>query len=770
MRLSKNNIYIFLWVWALVSMSCSTTKYIRNNQYLYQGSEIVVENVKELKLKPNTEELKQYVIPEPNRKFLKLIPLKLWFYNLAGDSVPKKGFRNWMKNKLGEPPVLFKSYYIETSKKEISNSLNNQGFFNHTIDSEIHKKRKKLNVSYLLNLEEPYLIDTLIYPDITDSLTQNIAVARSKSLIKSGKVYNLELLKQERNRLTTILKNKGFFFMSPNYLFFEADTLHTKTRRIQLNLNAQTNMPKDAVHQYYINKVSVYHDFSMKSIQKYDSLNVDNLNHVFHEEPIVKPSVLAKSIFFNSGDIYKEDNYLLTLQKLTNLNVFKFVNIKIDRDTTSGAFKQLNVSIFLNRSLPKSLSAEIEVVSKSNDYVGPGLTLSYIERNLKQSASSLQFNISSSYETQFTKTNSNINSFEVGADAKITIPKLLFPFINASRFINKKFSPKTSITGGYSYSGMTDIFNLNSLDLSFGYEWRQTKTKNHVLDLMSLNYTYINTKSNWSDIYSYLDESLEEQFILGLKYTFTYNNQQIKNKIINTYFSASSEFAGNTLSLVQSIFNVGKQYSDKPSELFGMVYSQYARFYGDLRLYHDLSLKSKVVGRLAAGLAIPYGNSESMPYNKQFFTGGASSLRAFPSRSVGPGAYLPPDSLQNTLGLEQAGDIKLEANLEYRFDIISYLKGALFVDAGNVWLLNKNEELEGGVFNASDFTQQIALGSGVGIRLDASFFVLRLDVAFPLRKPYQIDGQYWLLNKIDFSSSAWRKDNLVFNIAFGYPF
>ncbi|MCW3787815.1 BamA/TamA family outer membrane protein [Plebeiibacterium sediminum] len=766
----RNNIYGFLWLALLFLSSCSTTRKLGENQFLYKGDKIVIEPSNDLEETPNIEAIDQYVIPEPNRKFLKLVPIKLWFYNLAGDSVPSKGFRNWMKNKLGEPPVIHKSYYVETSKKEISSALNNQGFFNHSIQEELKKRGKKVKILYKISVEDPFLVDTLIYPEVADSLTLYLSRARAKSIIKSGQIYNLDVLKAERNRLVTYLKNNGFYFASPNYLLFKADTLSTERNHMDLVLDAKSAMPNDARYQYRINNVLVYHDFVSSKSEPYDTIQQGDLKHIFIKEPVVKPKVISRSVFFKKGHLYNENDYRLTLQKLTNLNVFKFVNIKIDKDTSSVNQKLLNVSIFLNSALPKSLSAEVEAVSKSNDYVGPGLTLSYLERNLYQSASSLQFNVSSNYETQFNQSKRNINSFEVGTDVEVTIPKLLIPFVNSDRLGSKKFRPETSITAGYSYSGMTDIFNLHSLDLSFGYNWQETKTKTHELDLVSLNYTHINTKSDWADIYDYIDESLQEQFILGLKYTFTFNDQHLKSKFINTYFSASSEFAGNTLSLLHSAFNFGKDYEDRPSEIFGTAYSQYAKFDGDLRLYHSFSRKSKIVGRVAAGVAIPYGNSEYMPYNKQFYTGGASSLRAFPSRSVGPGSYVAPESLQNTIGLEQAGDIKLEANLEYRFDLISYLKGAMFVDAGNVWLLHKNEELEGGEFSFSNFTDQIAVGTGLGLRLDASFFVLRLDVAFPIRNPYPINGKNWVLDQVDFGSSRWRKDNLVFNIAFGYPF
>ncbi len=753
----------------MMAYGCSTTRHLGNNQYLYKKSTIVVDADKASAKKLDTDALSQYIVPEANRKFLNLFPLKLWMYNLAGDSVPSKGFRHWLKTKAGEPPVLYKAYQVEASKNELNGALNNLGFFHHHLESEVKKKRKKAYVFYHIQPKSAFAIDTLLYPKVSDSLSHYIHQYADNSLIRSGKDYNLDRLKAERSRLSTLLKNEGFFYMSPNYLQYVADTLHTDGDSVRLIMNYKPGMPDYSRLIYKVGKVVVYHDYAEDNQQAYETIQEEGLYHVYDQKTIVKPKVLSRSVFLNTGDIYREENYKLTLQKLSNLNVFKFVNIRFEKDTAS-IEPTVNVNIYLQSALPKSVSAEVQAVSKSNDYVGPGLTLSYNERNIGRSATSLQLSLNSSFETQLTNSKSGVNTIEIGANAQFTIPKLIVPFVDGYRIIGKRYSPKTIISGGYSYWTMSDLFDFKSMDLSFGYDWRETQTKQHKLDLLSLSYTYIHPKADWEDIYAYVDESLEEQFILGLKYTFTYNDQNIKPYFINTYFSGSAEFAGNTIALGEAIFSPDTYRSGEPSEIFNAAYAEYTRLYSEVRFYHKFSSYDKLVARLAAGVGIPYGNSVAMPYNKQFFTGGASSIRAFRSRSLGPGAYNPPDSLTHDAGIEQAGDIKLEANIEYRFNLVSYLKGALFLDAGNVWLLDADADIPDGEFQTSSFMKQIAVGSGVGFRIDASFLVLRLDIGFPLRKPYPTNGDYWLIKDIDFGSSTWRKDNLVYNIAFGYPF
>ncbi len=752
-----------------MAYACSTTKNLRDGQLLYQKSNILITDAKENRGKVSADELSEYVIPEANRKFLNIFPFRLWWYNLAGDDVPDKGFRNWLKNKVGEAPVLFKNYQLESSKSELHAALNNRGFFHHELSAEVVQKRKKAYVNYRIRLNQPFTIDTLLYPKVTDTLTQYMQGLASDALIKSGQDYNLELLKKERSRVSAILNNKGFFYISPNNIQFVADTLHSHQQQLGLSMKVSSQLPEASRQIYKIGKVTLFHDYSEEQSYAFDTLQYAGLYHVYRNTPIVKPKVLSRAVFLNTGDVYKDDNYRLTLQKLSNLNVFRYVNIRFEADTTGGE-PLLNALIYLKSGLPKSVSTELQAVSKSNDYVGPGLTFSYDERNIAHSASYLQLSLNSSFETQLGKSKTGVSTLEVGTSAQLVIPKLVIPFVDGYKIIGKRYSPKTTISGGYTYWTMSDLFDFNSMDVGFGYDWQETRTKHHKIDLISLSYNHIYPKAEWDEIYDYIDESFRDQFILGLKYTFTYNDQNLESKYINTYLTASAEFAGNALALGESIFNPNNKNDSVPSKMFGAAYAQYTRLFSEIRLQHKFSDYNKIAARVAVGLGIPYGNSTAMPYNKQFFIGGASSVRAFASRSMGPGAYNPPDSLSHDAGIEHAGDLKLEANIEYRFDLYKYLKGAWFMDAGNVWLLNANSDIPGGEFKGDSFLKQMAVGTGLGLRVDASFLVLRLDVGVPLRKPYPTNGEYWLFKDMKLGSSSWRRDNLMFNIAFGYPF
>jgi outer membrane protein assembly factor BamA len=237
----------------------------------------------------------------------------------------------------------------------------------------------------------------------------------------------------------------------------------------------------------------------------------------------------------------------------------------------------------------------------------------------------------------------------------------------------------------------------------------------------------------------------------------------LEDKAIQTYFQSGIEFAGNTLSLLSSDAPEGER-----NTFLGIAYAQYARTTADLRFYTNTGNYNQLVFRILAAVGIPYGNSNILPYRKQFYIGGSTSVRAFRYRSVGPGTYLP-DSIDNNLFFDQTGDIKLESNLEYRFNIYKLLKGALFLDAGNIWLVNEDPSKPGGKFVFSDILSEMAVGTGFGIRLDASFFVLRLDLGMPLRKPFLPDNDRWVTDEINLKSPSWRRDNLVLNIAIGYP-
>lgn len=753
----------------LVALACSSTRQLGDGELLYKGARIRIHAEKSIDPLPGKRQLESVTAPRPNRKFLFIFPVKLWMYNLAGDDVPQKAFRQWLKYKAGEPPVLFRPYHMETSLSELDNALQNRGFFDNDIVAEKEIQGNKVTLVYSIGLKKPYYINALRYPDIADSLTTYISGYREQSLIEENQRYMLKTLEEERERISLKLNTDGFFYFTPSYLFFESDTSR-QDKQMKLSLGIKKGLPERARKLYSVGKVYMHHDYSfIDSTPPQDTLVSHGIYHLYDGDIGVRTDVLDQMVFLKKGEIYNQENYYATINKLTGTGIFKFVDIGL-RPDTAGEEPRLDIHINLTSYMPESVQAKFQAVSKSNDFIGPGFSLNYRNRNIFRGGEFFLLSVRSAFETQFSKKYRGVNSFEVGAQTELDIPRFVLPFMDGSRLVSKRFKPETRIKAGYNYFNRTTLFTAYTFNLSYGYRWKETLTKTHELDLLSAEYFNVN------HIYFSVGENdplrrkLKEEFIFSLKYRYTFSNLLINNKKINTYFNASAEFAGNTLGLLNSTFGSKKEDETPPSRALGLVYTQYARFSSDLRLYYKISTQNKLVGRLYAGAGIPYGNSVVLPYQKQFFIGGTNSIRAFPSRTLGPGSFLHSDSLDTKQYLEYYGDIKIMTNIEYRFNIVKIVKGALFFDAGNIWLINEDDQIPGGALNYSGMLKEFAVGSGVGIRFDASFLVLRLDLAFPIRKPYLPDNERWVLHAIDWGSREWRKENLVFNLAIGYPF
>jgi hypothetical protein len=317
-------------------------------------------------------------------------------------------------------------------------------------------------------------------------------------------------------------------------------------------------------------------------------------------------------------------------------------------------------------------------------------------------------------------------------------------------------------------------FTMNAVNFSYGYTWRETYEKEHDLNPFAVNFARVMKSTPEFDALlrtnPFLRRTFEQQFTIGGNYAFTYNGLADSPRRDQYYFHGMVDVSGNLLNLIHRTLYQRAPTVAEPFYLFNFRYAQYSKFSTDGRYYHILNKNSRIATRLLAGIGIPYGNSSSLPYIKQFFSGGANSLRGFLPRTVGPGVYVSADSASRRSFLDQAGDIKLEGNIEYRFTMISFLKGALFLDAGNVWLFRHNDALPGGKFELNHFHRQLAVSSGFGFRIDLTYFVLRFDLGMPLRKPFLDGNGGWVHRQIDFSSKSWRRQNLVLNIAIGYPF
>lgn len=706
----------------------------------------------------------------------------VWFYYVAGTPKKKKGLRNFIKNKLGQPPVLMKEVNPERTAKILDGQLFNEGYFKSSVQGESKIKGKEGKVIYTVQISRPYRLDSIRYPNPRDSVYASIVrTLKVESLLKTGQRYDLARMQAEQERIEETLENYGFYYFDDRFLIFEADSTVGKEgkRQVDLDLKLEPGIPRHARRIYSINQVTIYPDYSLTDTLQTNAkpMSMDGFNFMDSTRNF-RPRIITRSINIQRGNIFRREDQELTLSHLMGLGVFKFVNIKYTETYPDSTL--LDAKIYLTPLQKKSLRAEVQGVSKSNNFVGPGISLTFTNRNLLRGAELFQLSLSGAYEVQVARQNQGpLNSFETGLESSLTVPRFISPI--RIDYNSRKYLPKTIFKVGFNFQNRVGYYRLNSLNLSYGYIWRETAAKSHELYPADISFVRTDKKSTaFIDMINsnpVLKNSFENQFIIGARYAYTLNTQlnedpmrpfeKKKFRTHNFYFNGNVDVAGNVINWVQNIVHPSEE---EPFKLFGAPYSQFVKADIDFRYYYQIDERNKLATRFITGVGYAYKNSTTLPYIKQFSIGGSSSIRAFPARSIGPGTYnvregIPPDS---TLFIDQRGDIKLEGSVEYRFDIIKALKGAVFVDAGNIWLAHFDKNRPGGEFHSDQFLHQLAVGTGLGLRLDFSFFVLRFDLAFPLRKPYLDDP--WVGDNIDFGSRAWRRENLIFNIAIGYPF
>jgi len=751
----KHLIHIFLIFTCLLLATCTGTRHLPKGEKLYTGAEIKLESVGKMNKKLIKATAQLAVRPAPNKVYLGNRP-KLWLYNMAGEN-PKTKLGKWFRKK-GEPPVLLSSVKPGVTRAIIDSKLFNIGIFKSYTESKIVEKKHTGKVIYTSHVHKPYRIKDLIYAISDDSLSRLILSGKDKSLIKAGDDYNLDMLKNERIRIDAILKNNGYFYFNPDYLLFKADTSNI-THDVTFKLTLKDSIAGNALTVFRINNVYINQNYSLNERRvdsMRDTLIYENIVFLGKEARMaIRPKVLSKSIYLRKGEIFSRQNHIITLNRLMSIGNFKLVQINFSENHTAGS-GLMDVNILMTPMPKHTFRAEIDMVSKSNNYTGPRMNLSILNRNAYG-------------EAQLSGAEKNYYSYSYNPQMELTFPRFLLPF-NIKQ-TNSLYVPTTHLLLSYNYLKRVNYFDMNTFRFVYGFKWKENIRKEHELNPVDISFTKVSNQSKaFNDLLDsnpFLKKSYEEQFIAGGNYSFTYNEQMMTEKKMQYYFHLISELAGTSFYVAKSIFGE-KVSSSNPSKVIGSVFSQYSKLSIDGRAYLNFKDKNKLAMRVFAGLAKPYGNSAILPYSKQFFSGGPNSLRAFQINSVGPGTY---DQKNDTLGILQlGGDIKLETNIEYRFNIYSYFKGAIFVDAGNVWLQKSNPSGLGSPFLFSKFMDQMAVGTGFGLRVDVSFFILRFDLAFPLRKPWLDENKRWVADQINFGSSAWRKDNLVLNVAIGYPF
>jgi outer membrane protein insertion porin family len=746
---------------------CSNTKYLPEGELLYTGGSVTVKDsvIKKKERKELEKELEDLLRPKPNKQFLGLRP-KLWIYNIAGEPKKEKGIRYWLRTKVGEPPVLFSKVDLDYNASVLRNFTENRGYFKTRASADSTAKNKRATAEYTVIPKKQYIIKSVTFPD--DSLAMSRIIGRSsrRSLLKVGKPYDLDVIKAERERIDARLKERGYFYFNPDYILAQVDS-SKGDQEVKIKLVIKADAPPKALTSYKINKIMVYPNFAIsKDSLKYKPEDVVQYKDftIIDTANTFNPRVFDRTIYFKKGDLYSRKDHNLTLNRFVNLGTFSFV--KNEFKPSDSLPKTLDSYYYLTL-LPKKF-IRVEVLGKTNSasYTGTELNVNWNNRNLFKGAELLTVSVFGGADFQLSGTNNGKNIYKVGTETSLTWPRFIVPFFHVEG--SSEYVPRTKATVRYEYQNRTQLYSLNSFKASYGYLWKENVRKEHQLNIMDITYVSPNnvTQEYLDDIEQ--DESLgkviEKQLIFGPTYTYTFTNTMQKRKKNTFYFSGEVDLAGNVTGLVTGA-NV-KEGNQK--SIFDVPFSQYVKLRGDFRHYLKLGKESQLASRIIVGAGIPYGNSSALPTSKQFVVGGTNSIRAFRARSIGPGSYLNIETENNYLP-DQSGDLKLEFSTEYRAKLFSIVKGAAFIDAGNIWLMNADPNKPGAEIS-KDFMKEIAVGAGVGLRFDVSFFILRTDLAFPLRKPYLPDGERWVIKDIDFGSGPWRKENLILNIAIGYPF
>nr|WP_306454584.1 BamA/TamA family outer membrane protein [Flavobacterium agri] len=753
-------------------LSCSNTRFLKEGELLYLGADVEVksDSLSRKERKAMRKELEALTRPRPNKSILGLRP-KLYIWNLAGEPKKEKGFRNWLRTKVGEEPVLFHQVDLDYNADVLQSYAQNKGYFKAVVSADSTRRGKKAKANYVITPGPRYTIKSVTFPKDTvgtSDLDSTIARTQRRTLLKVGDGFDLDVIKSERERIDSRLKQKGYFFFKPDHLKVQVDSTIGE-HKVDLFVKVKSDTPEEAKKVYKINDIFIYPNFTVRK----DTVGIDSTDVTYYKDFIIidkqdlfKPRIFDRTMYFKKGDVYSRNNHNLTLSRLTNLGVFKFVknDFKVVDDDTDD---KLDAFYYLT-PLPKK-SIRIEVLGKTNsaNYTGSELNVNWSNRNTFKGAELLQITGFGGLEVQVSGQNKGFNVYRVGGEANLVWPRFISPFKLESA---SGFMPRTKATIGYEYQMRQQLYSLNSFKGSFGYLWKENARKEHELKVSEI--TYVNP-GNVTDLYRQridedqtgtLEKVIRQQLIFGPIYSYTYTNtmrQRLKHQI---YFKGVLDVAG-TIAGIATGANVRKGDTTK---VFGVPFSQYVKVEADFRHYWKFSDKTQLASRIIAGYGYAYGNSYELPFVKQFFIGGTNSIRAFRARSIGPGSYDTTVNEDEFLP-DQSGDIKLELNTEIRQKLFSIVHGAAFVDAGNIWLRQKNPEKPGAEFS-SKFLDELAVGTGIGLRFDLSFLILRTDLAFPLRKPYLPEGQRWVIDQIDFGSSNWRKENLVFNLAIGYPF
>lgn len=771
--------------------SCRLTKNVPDGSYLLNESEIKVQP-KDI----SASELKSYTKQQPNIKILGF-KFHLRMHNVPRRAEGNNGLGRWFK-KVGEEPVILDTTLISQGTRNISLYLQSKGYYNSVVTDTIIYQNKKARVIYNVNANKPYKLSRFKY-SIEDSLINSLVCADSANcLIEIGDNFDYDVVQRERERVEKLLINKGYYNFSKDFIRFTADTSYGQSE-VSLTMILKNPMVVDAngrrqptyFKRYKVRNVYILPSYdpidfmSKKYLAKLDTVNIDGLNFVYYDDPGIKLDVVARANRIKPAMMYSSDVVNRTKNGFANLKVYKYVNIlfsEVPRDTAKSTDILFNsptkeelgtgyLDCIIQLSKNTLQSYQIDVVgTNTSGSLGAEGTFNYQHNNLFRGAEVFDFRLRGMFESNADNQTSNFNlakekwTREYGGSVAINFPKYIGIF--GSKDFIKRNNISTQLLGSYSYQNRPQ-FRRNITSIQFGYNWNSSRYISHSLNPVEINAISI------SDLDSAFNASLQEsilkysyvdQVVTVTSYGFTFNNQNLKKDKNYIFFKFNLEFSGNVLNLAYRAFDRPKDPVDNTYKLLNTSFSQFVRSDINFTFHQIVNKNNSFAYRVFLGIGLPYGNSKALPFEKRYYSGGANGIRAWQARDLGPGSAYQNDKYPN-----QTADLKIEMNVEYRFRIVEKVEGALFVDAGNVWSLPNKDIPESETFRFNTFYEQIAMGTGLGIRLNLGFFTLRADFGYKVFDPAKNpDEPYrpWVPIQRQFSWS----EQVNFNFGIGYPF
>ena len=800
---SKLCLLCLLLLIVILGTGCGATKHIPEGQYLLRSNSLKLKSDQSFTRRGElSQQLNSLIIQKPNTYVLGF-PYKLWLYNGRYKKYSKdtSAVNFQLKTKTVERPVIYDSSLKRRSILNLKSYLFNQGYFYSDVRDTTLFKGKKAYVTYKVNTGMKYLLgksaltvdDSLVYKIVMDDIAD--------TKLKEGKPFSMTMAEEERSRIANLLRNNGYYKITQDNVSFVIDTVNKAFLRdvenpfenainflalqknnvnptLDIRIIIAKGDEENAFRRYKIGKVQIFPDYVDRSdirdttmVQKI----IDNVTFRYHNH-YIRESVLLSHNFLRVGEYYSQDNYDRTITKLNELGIFQYVRTFIAEDTTLPYDSSLRCVIILSPAKRYDYTTNFEVSNGSTYDLGNDASITFRNRNWLGGANQLALSLSAGVEMAYDNASNERSIFNrfyllsknAGINGTITFPKFISPI--KFGFLRRFNQPRTIVGLGYNLLDRLDYFTLNNVVANYTYNWTQNETNTWDLTPTFVNILRLPSISDSFqrrlDSNEFLANSYRENFIEGENISFTFSDANGPNARRGySYMKISLEEAGGLFSAARGIVKD-----------LGFDYSQYVKIDLDARHYFRRP-NATFATRFFAGVGLPYDRSQTLPYVKQYFVGGAYSIRGWRVRQLGPGSYYDTTASQRSNFIDRIGDVKLEANAEYRFNMIQlfsgaiHLNGALFADAGNIWLSNASPDYPGGEFSFDKLGQDIAISTGAGLRVDiGGLFILRFDGAFPIKKPYVKRNSGWVLDGIHFDNSSWRNDNLILNIAIGYPF